>query len=409
MLVTLSQFCRHLFLALILVALVPLPATIISAQDDEGVDTDSLLEIDLDAGALPAPPAFIRLVRITLDPGATSPEHTHPGPEFGRVESGVVTVKVSGPAKLKQRSAKAEDPFEDVEQGKETNLERGDRIYYPAGTPLTFTNEGEEQAQLLALVILPAEADRPELIDYTGGFPTEDQLQGVNSKILGDGIMTAVPSGKARITIRRVKLSEGQSLPGSRNPVLYSVVEGPCEFTVTGGSVQVSRSRTPGPQLDLELDEEVRLRAGDAVFLPNGIRTTGRGENSDDLELLQVIIAPNGNERLAGENRGQINFKKPQNPPEPDEEDQTDTASAPSSTGWQEGDTVYVNSTDVNLRDSPSINGALVTVLLYGQELTVDGEPTEADGIVWWPVHVTADASLAGYVTQEFIQTEPVE
>jgi quercetin dioxygenase-like cupin family protein len=244
MLVTLSQFCRHLFLALILVALVPLPATIISAQDDEGVDTDSLLEIDLDAGALPAPPAFIRLVRITLDPGATSPEHTHPGPEFGRVESGVVTVKVSGPAKLKQRSAKAEDPFEDVEQGKETNLERGDRIYYPAGTPLTFTNEGEEQAQLLALVILPAEADRPELIDYTGGFPTEDQLQGVNSKILGDGIMTAVPSGKARITIRRVKLSEGQSLPGSRNPVLYSVVEGPCEFTVTGGSVQVSRSRT---------------------------------------------------------------------------------------------------------------------------------------------------------------------
>jgi hypothetical protein len=48
-------------------------------------------------------------------------------------------------------------------------------------------------------------------------------------------------------------------------------------------------------------------------------------------------------------------------------------------------------------------------VLLYGQELTIDGDATEADGIIWWPVHVTADPSLAGFVTQEFIQTEPVE
>ena len=103
----------------------------------------------------------MRLVRITLEPGATSPEHTHPGPEFGRIENGVVTVKVGGPAKFKQRSAKVADPFEDLGQGKETDFDRGDQIYYPAGTGMTFTNKSKDQASLLALVLLPAKADRP--------------------------------------------------------------------------------------------------------------------------------------------------------------------------------------------------------------------------------------------------------
>jgi quercetin dioxygenase-like cupin family protein len=409
MVVVLNRGIRPLLLALILLSLLSTPGRLVTAQEEEEIDTDLLMEVGLEAGMLPDPPAFIRLVRITLDPGATSPEHTHPGPEFGRVESGVVTVKVNGPAKLKQRSAKAEDPFEDVEQGKETNLDRGDQIFYPTGTRLTFTNKGEEQAEVLALVILPGEADRPALIDYTGWAPTEEQFEGVTSKILGDGIMTALPAEAATVSIRRVKLSEGQSLPGSRNPVLYSVVRGECEFTVVGGSVQISRGRTPGPQQAMEVDEDVRLRAGDSVFLPNGIRTTSRGENSDDLELLQVVVGPSGDERLPEQNRGQIRFKNPENPPEPDEDDQADTSSPPSATDWSTGDTVYVNSTDVNMRDAPSINGAQVTVLLYGQELTIDGEATEADGIIWWPVHVTADPSLAGFVTQEFIQTEPVE
>ena len=154
----------------------------------------------------------------------------------------------------------------------------------------------------------------------------------------------------------------------------------------------------------------MKLRHGDAMFFPNGVRTTSRGENSDDLELLQVIVSPTGDERLLEDRRGQLKFKQPTTPPPPDQDQQGGTDSgSQSSQSWSEGDSVYVNSTDVNLRDSPSINGGVVTVLLYGQEMIIDGEPTDADGIIWWPVHIADDPTLAGYVTQEFIQSDPVE
>lgn len=386
------------------------------AQDEEEIDTDSLLAIDLEPGALPEVPAFIRLVRITLEPGAVSPEHTHPGPEFGRIESGVVTVQVAGPAKIKQRSAKADDPYEDAQQGTAISLDRGDQIYYPAGTPLTFRNDGEEQASLLALVILPAaseDEDGPELIDYTGDEPTEDAFKGLSSKILGDGIATTLPTGGSRITILRVKLNEGQSLPGSRNPMLYSVTSGDCAFTVIGGSVQISRTREPGPQNDTEAGTEVELKPGDAMFFPNGIRTTGRGENSDDLDLIQVIVAPTDtSERLSEASRGQIKFVQPESPPEEDDQDRAERENRSDSepdVQFAEGSSVFVNSTDVNLRDAPTTSGGQVTVLIYGQELIVTGGPEEGDGITWWPVTIAADESISGWVSQEFIQSDPVE
>jgi hypothetical protein len=191
--------------------------------------------------------------------------------------------------------------------------------------------------------------------------------------------------------------------------VLYSVVKGDCEFTVTGGSVQITRTREPGPQVATQLDEEFSLDPGDAMFFPNGTRTTSRGENSDDLELLQVIVAPNSDERLSDENRGRVKFKQPSSPPELDDEDRAESSDDESSPRWNEGDTVYVNSTDVNLRDSPSIEGALVTTLIYGQAMIIDGGPTDADGFIWWPVHIADSPDIAGFVADEFIQSDPVE
>ena len=375
------------------------------AQSDE-VKAEDLFSIELKAAALPPAPAFIRLVRISLDPGAVSPEHTHPGPEFGRVESGVVTVTVNGPASIKQRSAKANDPFETAEVDSAIQLDRGDQIYYPTGTALTFRNDGEEVAEVLAVVILPGAASHPPLIDYTGDDPGEEAFNGVTSEILGDGIMTAVPTDTSVVSIQRVKLTEGQSLPGSRNPILYSVESGNCELTVTGGSVQISRKREPGPQTDVAYDEELKLRSGDGMFFPNGLRTTSRGENSADLTLLSVTVSPlSADEKLSEVSRGQIRFKQP----DAKAADQSEPTANDSGDKWAEGDTVYVNSSDVNMRDSASLDGGLVTVLLYGQAMIVDGGPTEADGVIWWPVHIADDESLAGFVSEEFLQTEPAE
>jgi quercetin dioxygenase-like cupin family protein len=397
----LPRFSRRTALSLVGAAVLAPSFEPVSAQDAEKIDSELLMRIDLDAKALPAPPAFMRLVRITLAPGATSPEHTHPGPEFGRIESGVVTVTVKGPARIKQRSAKESDPFEDAEQNKEIQLDKGDVIYYPAGTPLTFTNKGKEKATVLALVILPGVNDRPPLIDYTQATPTADTFEGVTSQILGDAIMTTIPSGTSRVTISDITLKAGQSLPGSRNPVLYSVVKGDCSFKVTGGSVQVSRTEKPGPQNDAELDKDIELKRGDAMFFPNGLRTTSRGDNSGALELLQVTVEPTSSETLSEANRGQVRFNQPSSPAASD--------GGGASGDFSEGDSVYVNSTDVNLRDAPSVDGGQVTVLIYGQELIIDGESTDADGYTWWPVHVADNPDITGYVVSEFIQSEPAE
>jgi quercetin dioxygenase-like cupin family protein len=387
------------------------PRQLTLAQSDEIV-TELRFQIELEAGALPLPPAFTRLVRITLDPGATSPAHTHPGPEFGLIESGVVTVEVDGPAFVKQRSAEPGDPFEEARQGDAFQLDPGDRIHYPAGTSLTFSNEGNEPAEVLALVILPAQDGRPPLIDYAGDDPTEDAFDGVTSQIIGDGIATAMPSGPSRITIDRITLDATQSLPGSRYPVLFSLVAGDLDFTVAGGVVQVSRMREPGPQVGTEVDTDVELARGDAVFFPQGLRTTSRGDDAGELTLLRLLIEPTGPDEVLPEtDRGQIRVRPPDADDAGDEQpaDEVPTGEEPTGDAFAEGDTVYVNSLDVNLRDGASLASNQVAVLEFNQELVITGGPTDADDIRWWPVAVAGDESIAGFVAEEFIQSTPAE
>lgn len=387
------------------------PGPLANAQTDEP-ETETLFQIELEAGVLPAPPAFIRLVRITLDPGATSPAHTHPGPELGLIEAGVVTIQVDGPAFVKQRSAEPDEPFEEARQGQPFQLDPGDRISYPAGTPLTFRNEGEEAVEILAVVILPAQDGRPPLIEYVGDNPTGDGFNGITSQILGDAIATTLPSGASRVTVDRVELGDGQSLPGSRNPVMFSLVSGDFDFTVAGGLVQVTRMKEPGPQVGTDRNTEVELGRGDAVFFPQGLRTTGRGDEAQELTLLRLLIEPvSGDERLPEDDRGQIRVKPPAEgeedvDPAPTEEGQDGEQAAET---FSEGDTVYVNSVDVNLRDAPSLAANQVTVLQFNQELVITGGPTDAEGIRWWPVALAGDNSIAGFVAEEFIQSTPAE
>jgi quercetin dioxygenase-like cupin family protein len=51
-----------------------------AAQETDGASLT--IDATLDAGSYPVAPAFVRLLRITLEPGASSPLHTHPGPEI---------------------------------------------------------------------------------------------------------------------------------------------------------------------------------------------------------------------------------------------------------------------------------------------------------------------------------------
>src|SRR5262245_34716263 len=90
---------RFLLIApLLAVALLGRHEPTFAAQDEQ--TATPLIDATLDAGQYPVAPAFVRLLRMTLEPGASSPLHTHPGPEIAVVERGTVTVQVGGPAEL---------------------------------------------------------------------------------------------------------------------------------------------------------------------------------------------------------------------------------------------------------------------------------------------------------------------
>ncbi len=70
---------------------------------------------------------------------------------------------------------------------------------------------------------------------------------------------------------------------------------------------------------------------------------------------------------------------------------------------YEAGAIVNVIEDSVNLRDSPSINGTVVTMLARDTTLTVMGGPEEADGYVWYQV-VTEDGESEGFVVSQFLR-----
>jgi hypothetical protein len=70
------------------------------------------------------------------------------------------------------------------------------------------------------------------------------------------------------------------------------------------------------------------------------------------------------------------------------------------------GSTVVVSEDLVNLRVEPSSSAEIITELPIDTQLTVTGDPVEADGYTWYPVDVVA-SSQTGFIVADFI--EPVE
>jgi hypothetical protein len=74
----------------------------------------------------------------------------------------------------------------------------------------------------------------------------------------------------------------------------------------------------------------------------------------------------------------------------------------PSESVIEPGSTVITADSDVNLRDGPSLDAAVIGIIPLGAELTVTG-PAEAEGdMLWWPVLVVATGE-EGYVAGELL------
>lgn len=406
---------------LLAMLVVGLAGPVSAAQESD--ESSFTIDATLDAGDYPVAPAFVRLLRITLEPGASSPLHTHPGPEIALVERGTLTVQVGGPAEL---TLAGEAPGEGTPAAgelapveSEFEMTAGDQLIYLPQTSMTFRNGGSDPVSILTVVMLPAGHQHPPGVTYVNGQPTADAFTGVTPQILGDGVASTMPATGIRITVDELTVDQGDPIPASSNQELLSLRQGSLDFTVVGGKVQVSRGATPGPQPDTAPGTETSLAADDALYFPLGVKEAARAEDDGPLSFLRLTIAPakpDSEPTPSADGQGEIQItgsEQATQTPAVTPGSGTPAATAtpaieasPTATkaaGPQEGDTVTVDSDGVNLRACAGTGCEVVTQLFFGQTLTILG-PSEDDGeYVWWPVSVDDDPSITGYIAQDFL------
>ncbi|HWV23629.1 MAG TPA: cupin domain-containing protein, partial [Thermomicrobiales bacterium] len=196
-------------------------------------------------------PMTVRMLRITVEPGASTPMHTHPGPEFDLIESGTLAIRTEGEATITRANGDKE-----AATAEEQSLGEGDWILYPAGTGMYYENTSDSPVVLLSAVLLPVGTDYPESITYTDGQPTSKDFEGVSFKVLGDGLVQHMPKGGATVTISSIDMPAGAALPAADGVAMYSQVKGNFSFTVDSGAVQVSRSKLQSLQSNAVAGEE---------------------------------------------------------------------------------------------------------------------------------------------------------
>jgi len=421
------RLLRRLALIVLLLAISLAGHQVHPSAAQEGENPGILIDATLDAGDYPVAPAFVRLLRITLEPEASSPLHTHPGPEIVVVERGTLTVQVNGAAELMlagDRPAEGTPTAGELAPvGSEFEMTVGDQLVYLPQTPMTFRNAGSETVSLLTVVLLPAGHQHPPGVTYINGQPDAAAFTGVTPQVLGDGVASSMPANGIRVVVDKLALDEGQPLPAESNQTMLSLQQGGLDFTVLGGKVQVSRGATPGPQPDSAPGTETNLAVNDAVFFPLGVKEAPRPENDGPLSFLRLSVEPASPESEptpSGDGVGEIQVTGTEVTPEPGDEtpaaggtpsaastrtagaDSTPSATATPS-GPQEGDSVSVNSDGVNMRACASTECEVVTQVFFGQTVTITG-PSEDDGeYVWWPVSLDDDPSITGYIAQDFL------
>lgn len=389
------------------------PTPTAGASTSEGALSETLFQATLET--LPTPPAFIRLVRITLQPGASVPVHTHPGPEFGRIESGVLTIDARGQTVISQAGADGEpQPARLPPINQPFELQSGDEIVYPSTVPFGFSNRSDQPVVVLAAVILPAGSQRPPGAQYIDGTPGPDAFQGVTSQLLGDAIASLWPNSPMTIVIDRLALAPGEPIPTRGGPVMLSVELGQFGFSLVEGEFQVSRGGTL-PQSNATPGAAYLLTQGDAVFFPGGITEVPRAENEGVLVLIRMSVLPTrsavAGTPVAGDETSTPPPPAGTAPPAATVAPAAPTAAAPTATaapaasdaGFAVGDIVTVNDTGVRLRATPSTEGGVVTDLDPGRQLTVAGAPVEGSGLTWYPVAAVDDPTIAGFIAEEYL------
>ncbi len=335
----------------------------------------------------PAAPVSARLLRMTLQPGASSPMHIHPGPEFDYVVSGSLTINSQGDAIVVQA-----DGGEVTRPMSADVLGPGDLVIFPAGVGMNLINDGAEDLVLYSSVFHPI-TEEGQSTTYPDGNPSADAFAGLSYEVLGDGQIQAFPTGETTFTLEQVEAAAGVELPGTTGAALYSMVEGQFGFTVVSGSVQVSRTASPGLRPNAAPEQEFTLAVSDAAFFPAGVTNTSRADQTSDLSILRLSAVPT--EALTLE-PAQIAFLPPSAEPVTEEPAQATEIGI--------GATVVTTSGSLNLRAEPSVNANSITQLDEGVELLVIGGSEQGDEYTWWQVQGVDDESIQGWLAVDFLE-----
>ncbi|MGB3328682.1 MAG: SH3 domain-containing protein [Thermomicrobiales bacterium] len=376
-----------------------------AAQQSGDVQTTTLMTTTI--GEMPAAPLTVRLLQITLQPGASVPMHTHPGPELDRVVSGTLTAKSKGTAVVHRSPDATPEDLADTS----AILEKDQWILFPATVGMNLANEGQEPLVLLSAVVLPVGADAPESITYVEGTPATDAFTGVSFTVLGDGLISELPTGSADITIDRLAIPAGAELPAAAGPVMYSSISGEFAFAVDRGDAQVSRTASPGLQPNAIPNQDFTLATGDAVFFPAGVDATARTGSSGPLEVYRLEIAPaqamtGSPAAITASTAATVSTPVAGATTTPAA---TSTAATPTAaTGvWQPGTIVHTTTDGVNMRAEPSTSADIVNQLNANIELEVVEGPQDSDGETWYQVRLTSTDSQGdwaiGWVAKSFL------
>jgi hypothetical protein len=329
--------------------------------------------------------------------------HTHPGPEFGRVENGVLTVRVDGEVVIAQATVAGTPQAPRVPPvGQEFDLVTGDQIVYPAGVPMSFSNRTQDPVSIITAVILPAGSDRPPTSEWVGeATPGPDAMAGVSSQIMGDAVAPGWPESPYAVVLDRLVLAPGQAIPARGGPVILSVELGRFGFALVDGQFQLSRGNS-GPLAVATPGVPYMLSPGDAVFFPGGMNEVPRAETDGVLVLVRLSVLNASGAVPAGEQPAASGAEQTPAAPAPAEVEPT---AAPAE-GAGAGNAV-VNEAGVLLRSSPSTTGEVVAEMDAGRAVVITGDPVEGDGIIWLPVQAADDPAVAGYIAEDFLDPAP--
>lgn len=346
----------------------------------------TLFSYELDS--FPAAPVSVRLLRMILEPGASSPMHIHPGPEFDYVVSGSLTVNSQGEATVV--GANGNEVTRTL--GADV-LTAGDLVVFPAGVGMNLVNNGGETLVLLSSVFHPI-TEEGVSTTYPDGNPPADAFDGLSYEVLGDGQVQTFPTGTTEYVLDEIEAPATVALPGLDGASLYSLVSGDFGFTVDSGSVQVSRTASPGLRPNAAPEQEFMLATADAAFFPAGLDLTSRSDQTSELAILRLSAI--SSEPLSLE-PAVITFLPPPAVPDlPVDGEFTEIAI---------GAVVRTTSGSLNLRAEPSTSADSIAQLSEGVELTVIGGPEEADDYTWWQVEgVFEESDVEGWLADEFLE-----